>query len=56
MRNEHLLEQLGWQNRSLAAARRFALTAGDDYELCFTALPSLRAAIDQLSRDNLIFH
>ncbi|MEZ5510776.1 MAG: hypothetical protein R3F47_12915 [Gammaproteobacteria bacterium] len=28
----------------------FALTAGDDYELCFTAPPSQRGAIDQLSR------
>lgn len=50
LRNECLLEQLGWQDRSLAAAQRFAMTAGDDYELCFTAPASQRRAIDQLAQ------
>lgn len=50
LRNEHLLEQLGWRNRSLAAAQQFAMTAGDDYELCFTAPASQRAVIDQLAQ------
>lgn len=50
LQNGHLLEQLGWQDRSLAAAQQFAMTAGDDYELCFTASASQRAEIDHLSR------
>lgn len=50
LRNDHILQQLGWQDRSLTAAQQFAATAGDDYELCFTAPASQRVAIDRLAR------
>jgi thiamine-monophosphate kinase len=33
----------------LDAARQFALTGGDDYELCFTAAPEAAEAIEQLA-------
>ena len=33
------------------AARRFQLTGGDDYELCFTAPPSARTAIAGFNLD-----
>lgn len=34
--------------------RRLALTAGDDYELCFTAAPASDAAIEQLAAENRV--
>jgi len=50
LHNDVLLKQLGWQDGSRSAVQLFALSAGDDYELCFTAPPSQRGAIDQLAQ------
>ncbi|MDV7399676.1 AIR synthase-related protein, partial [Arthrospira platensis SPKY1] len=50
LHNDVLLKQLGWQDGSQSAVQLFALSAGDDYELCFTAPPSQRGAIDQLAQ------
>ncbi len=40
------------QAEDLALRRRFTLAGGDDYELCFTAAPEQRAAIEAAGRDS----
>lgn len=44
--NSTLLSRLGFSEASDQQVRRFAASAGDDYELCFTAAPALRAQIE----------
>lgn len=43
------LQSIGYEPLDLQQARLFALTWGDDYQLCFTAPPSQREAIQRLA-------
>jgi thiamine-monophosphate kinase len=41
-----VLARLGFADASPSSVRRFAVSAGDDYELCFTAPPAHRSQIE----------
>ena len=49
LQNPEGLKTIGFEPPELEQARFFALTWGDDYELCFTAKPSQREEIQRLS-------